>query len=280
MKRKVSVAVKALAVVAMALLLSSCLKLNMDLTVSSDNTVSGTVIFAVDKQLLEATGQTADQVIGENPLASPGAGVTTSSYDDGKYVGQKVTFDAVPITQFSGAGAEDLKIVREGDEFKVSGVLDLSGAMEGSGDAQPDQIAQQALGTADVRITMAFPGDVISSNGKVDGNTVTWEPKVGERTEIQAVASAIASSSFPWLWIAIGGAAVVVLLAIGIGVAARRRGKKGGEAPAAGEPVAAEGAPAPVVEAPPVGPVATGGPDAGTPGETLPPLPPPPGEMP
>jgi hypothetical protein len=264
MKRKVSVAVKALAAVAMALLLSSCIKLNMDLTVSSDNTVSGTVIFAVDKQLLEATGQTADQVMGENPFASPGAeGMTSSSYDDGKYVGQKVTFDAVPITQFSGAGAEDLKIVREGDEFKVSGVLDLSGTTGETGGSGSDGIAQQALGTADVRITMAFPGDVISSNGTIDGNTVTWVPKVGERTEIQAVASAIpSSSSFPWLWIAIGGAAVVVLLAIVLWVAARRRGKKGGEVPVA------------------VGSVATGGADAETPGETLPPLPPPPGEMP
>lgn len=259
MKRKRSVAVKVLGVVAMALLLSSCLKLNMDLTVSSNNTVSGTVIFAVDKQLLQASGQTVDQVFA-SPIVSPGTqGATTAPYDDGKYVGQKVTFDAVSLSQFSGSGSPtDLKIVREGDQFKVSGVLDLSGATQGTGGA----IAQQALGTADIWVKMTFPGNIISSNGKVDGNSVTWEPKFGERTDIQAVASAIpSSSSFPWLWIAIAAAAVVVLLAAVLAVTARRRGKKGAEAPPAGAVTTSE-----------LGADASGG--------TLPPPPPPPGETP
>jgi len=258
LKRKRSVAVKVLGVVAMALLLSSCLKLNMDLTVSSNNTVSGTVIFAMDKQLLEATGQTVDQVL-QSPIVSPGTqGVTTAPYDDGKYVGQEVTFAAVSITQFSGAGADELKIVREGDQFKVSGVLDLSGGTQGTGGGIP----AGTLGTADIWVKMTFPGNIISSNGKVDGNSVTWEPKVGERAELQAVASAIpSSSSFPWLWIGIAVAAVVVLLAVVLAVTARRRGKKGAEAPPAGAVTTSE-----------LGADASGG--------TLPPPPPPPGETP
>lgn len=279
MKNKGSVAVKVLGLVAMALLLSSCLKLNMDLTVSSKNTVSGTVIFAVDKQLLQASGQTASQVF-QSPVVSPGTqGVTTSAYDDGKYVGQKIVFDGVPVSQFSGASAEDLKIVREGDQFKVSGVLDLSGSSQQTGNPQWDQMLQQAMKTADIHITMTFPGNVISSNGKVDGNSVTWEPKIGERTEIQAVASAIPSSSFPWLWIAIGAAVVVVLLAVVLGVAARRRGKKAAEVPPA-VVAAATGAAPSVTEVPPGGPVAPSEPPVEASGETLPPPPPPPGETP
>jgi cobalamin biosynthesis Mg chelatase CobN len=273
-------AVKLLGLAAMALLLSSCLKLNMDLTVSSKNTVSGTVIFAVDKQLLQASGQTVDQVL-QSPVVSPGTkGVTTSPYDDGKYVGQEIVFDAVPLSQFAGASAEDLKIVREGDEFKVSGVLDLSSATPTTtGNPQVDQIAQQAMKTADLHITMTFPGSVTSSNGKVDGNSVTWEPKIGERTEIRAVASAIPSSSFPWLWIAIGAAAVVVLLVVALWIAARRRGEKGVEVPAA-VGAAATGAAPSVSEAPAVGPIGPSEPPSETPGRTLPAPPPPPGQTP
>jgi hypothetical protein len=236
----------------------------MDLTVSSDNTVSGTVIFAVDKQLLQATGQSVDQVIGENPIASPGEeGVTTSPYEDDTFVGQRVTFDAVPIAQFAGAeGSDTLQIVREGDEFKVSGVLDLSSGTEGTGDPQLDQILQKALETADISLTMTFPGEVVSSNGSVDGNSVTWAPKIGERTEIQAVAKATGGSSMLWLWIAIAAAVVlVVMVAV---FALRARGKKGAvvpeetaaggfgtEMPSAGAETPAAQMPPPAVEMPP-----------------------------
>jgi cobalamin biosynthesis Mg chelatase CobN len=239
MKRIGSVAAKVLALVAMALLLSGCMKLNMALNVSSDNTVSGTMIFAVDKQLLQATGQSFDQLVGENPIASPGeAGVTTSPYEDNKFVGQKVTFDAVPLAQFAeDQGSDTLKIVREGDQFKVSGVLDLSSASSDTGDAQLDQILKEALKSADISIEMTFPGKVASSNGSVDGNSVTWNPKMGERTEINAVASAIPSksSSSPWVWIVVGG--VIVVAAIVAGVLMGARGKKGGEPALAAEGV-------------------------------------------
>jgi hypothetical protein len=264
MRQRGSVVAKVLAVAAMALLLSSCLKLNMDLTVSSDNTVSGTVIFAVDKELLQATGQSVDQVIGENPIASPGEeGVTTSPYEDDTFVGQRVTFDAVPIAQFAGAeGSDTLQIVREGDEFKVSGVLDLSSGTEGTGDPQLDQILQKALETADISLTMTFPGEVVSSNGSIDGSSVTWEPKIGERTEIQAVAKATGGSSMLWLWIAIAAAVVlVVMVAV---FALRARGKKGAvvpeetaaggfgtEMPSAGAETPAAQMPPPAVEMPP-----------------------------
>ncbi|HEX7463413.1 MAG TPA: hypothetical protein VF382_00725, partial [Actinomycetota bacterium] len=231
MKRIGSVAAKVLAIVAMALLLSGCMKLNMDLTVSSDDTVNGTMIFAMDKQLLEATGQSFDDLMADNPIPTPSeAGVTTSPYEDDKFVGQEIRFDAVPLSKFNESeDAESLQIVREGDQFKVSGVLDLSSATGNTGDEALDKMLQEALKSADISIKMTFPGDVASSNGEIDGNSVTWAPKIGERTEINAVASAIPTkSSTPWLWIAIGG--VVALGAVGAGIMMAGRGKKGGEA--------------------------------------------------
>jgi hypothetical protein len=55
---------------------------------------------------------------------------------------------------------------------------------------------------------------VSSASGDIDGNTVTWEPRVGQNTEIQAVASAIPSSSSPLLMIVLIAAGALVLGAI------------------------------------------------------------------
>jgi hypothetical protein len=238
----------------------------------------------VDKQLLQATGQSVDQLIGQNPIASPGEeGVTTAPYEDDTFIGQTVTFDAVPIPQFSsGEGSDTLQIVREGDQFKVTGVMDLSSASGSTGDPQIDAIVQEALKSAEIRITMTFPGEVVSSNGTIDGNSVTWEPKIGERTEIQAVAKATGGSSFPWLWIVI--AAVVVVVVIVVVVALSARGKKGEAAPEveAGAEVTAPATPAaetaPAVEPtpPPVAPMVEPTPPPAPPAvETTPPPAPP-----
>ena len=82
--------------------------------------------------------------------------------------------------------------MREGDEFHVTGGFDMSG-QEFTG----TEIPQQFLENFEFRISITFPGPVSSASGDIDGNTVTWEPRVGQNTEIQAVASAIPSSSSP-----------------------------------------------------------------------------------
>ncbi|MGZ4149814.1 MAG: hypothetical protein ACXVQJ_07230, partial [Actinomycetota bacterium] len=53
---------RVLALVALALLLSGCLKLDEHLTLKPDNTVDGTVTFGVSKQLIQMTGQSASDV--------------------------------------------------------------------------------------------------------------------------------------------------------------------------------------------------------------------------
>ncbi len=222
---------------------------------------------------MDATGQTSDQLLSGNPIVSPGAqGVKTEPYDDGTFVGQKVTFDSAPLSEFGSAasGSDALQIVREGDQFKVSGAMDLSSSTQQTGDPQMDQLIQQAMQTADIRLSITFPGEIISSNGKVDGNTVTWEPKIGARTDLTAVASAKSSSSSSLMFILIG-AGVLIVLVVGA-FAMSRRGKKGGEAAPVAAPLAVE---PPAVEPPAVTtPSAEVVPPAEPPaGETLPPPP-------
>jgi hypothetical protein len=201
--------VRALGALAIALLLAGCFKVNMNLDVAADNTVSGNAIIAVDESLLELSGQSVDDLFADMDLSDLPPGSSADPYREDGFVGQEITFESVPLSEFAGNGAltgsatgEDLNIVREGDEFHVTGGFDMSG-QEFTG----TEVPQQFLDNFEFKISITFPGEVTSATGDIDGNTVTWEPKIGENTRIEAVASAIPSSSSPIL--------MIVLIAIG-----------------------------------------------------------------
>ena len=205
-----------LGMAAFALLLTGCFKVNMDVEVSPENTVSGTAIIAVDESLLELSGQSADQLFKDMDLSQLPAGATTDTYQEDGFVGQQITFNDVPLAEFSGNNSlsgtgtgDQLNIVRQGDEFHVTGAFDMSGP-EFTG----TEVPQQFLESFEFKISITFPGEVKSATGEVDGRTVTWQPKFGENTPVEAVASAIPSASSPLLMILLIVAGVLVLGAI------------------------------------------------------------------
>lgn len=213
----------------LALALTGCLKLDMDLSVATDDTVSGDVVFAVDKQLLELSGQSAEDLLGTAAaLPSDVQGVSAQPYEDDTFAGQQFTFDAVSLEQFNqeSGSADQLRIVREGDTFVVSGVLDLSSALSGATGANGFPGAEELFRSAEMRIRIAFPGEVIDTNGEVDGTTVTWVPTVGERLDIQATASAIeggGGGSTMTILLIVGGIVIVAAIVVGLLLARRRR---------------------------------------------------------
>jgi hypothetical protein len=217
-------ALRSLALAAMALLLASCFKVDMNLDVSQDNTVSGSAVIAVDKQLVALSGQNVDDLFKNADPTNLPPGASIAPYDDGDFVGQEITFDSVPLEKFSGANdpltgaGEELSITRQGDEFHVSGNLDMSGR-EFTGN---DQIPQPILDSFEFVISITFPGEVKSATGEIDGNTVTWEPKFGENNRIEAVASAIPSGGSPLVWILIAAGVLIVLLVAFLLIRARR----------------------------------------------------------
>jgi hypothetical protein len=203
---------KAMAAAAAAMLLTACLKLDMDLDVSSNDTVSGAVVLGIDKELLALSGQSADQFFqGQDLLPGGAGGVSVIDYDDGTFVGKQITFDGASLDEFNqgnvqGNGSDQITITREGDRFVVHGVLDLEfGATTGTPQAQ--QLAQQAKDSAEIRIKLSFPGAVRSANGTIDGNSVTWTPVFGERTSLEATAGA--TGSWPALGLILGFLALV-----------------------------------------------------------------------
>ena len=175
----------------LTLLLAGCLKLDMALTISPDDTVDGEMVFAVNKELLELTGQSVGDLLDGAAVPDDVPGATQEPYEDDRFVGTRVVFEDVALEDMQeGSDPDALSIERTGDTYEVSGVMDLTAddaALEGN--PFEDQFTE-TFDTAELRIAITFPGEVLETNGQVDGTTVTWEPVFGERTELQAVASA------------------------------------------------------------------------------------------
>jgi hypothetical protein len=240
----------------LALLLAGCFKVNMDMEVATDNTVSGSAVIAVDESLIELSGQNVDDLFAEMDLSELPPGSTAEPYEEDGFVGQEISFDEVPLDVFTGNQAlggsgtgEELNIVRRGDEFHVTGAFDMSGE-EFTG----TEIPQQFMDTFEFRISITFPGEVISASGEIDGNTVTWEPQIGQNTRVEAVASAIPSSSSPILMIVLIAAGALVLGAVAFFLTHRKAAAAPAGPTGFGDPTPFQGAP-PVSTEGPVGPV-------------------------
>ena len=256
MSTKSRTAARAVLGTAIAMLLAGCIRVDMDLEVSPENTVSGNAVIAVDENLVRLSGQSVEDVFSSTEgLSDLPPGASVDPYDEDGFVGQRITFDEVSLSEFSqsqslGGSGDDLSITRVGDEFHVSGRLDMTGAEFNTG-----QVPQQFLDTFEFRISLTFPGPVTSATGAIDGNTVTWEPKIGQDTQITAVASAIPSSSSPWLLIVLVIAAALVVAAVLFLLFGRRRQPAtadGTAAPPTSDGAASATATTPVTPAPPV----------------------------
>lgn len=204
---------KTAALVAGVMALTGCIKMDMDMKVSSDDKVTGTAIVGFSTQALSAMGQKPDAFIKEmladsqKELKDPknklpaGASTSVKAYNKGGFAGVETTFKNMPISELSKAtgaasnaansagggstSSDDFKIVRKGNTFTFSGVMDM--AMGETGTDGPDLAA---LGKPEIRIAITFPGTVTKHNGKLKGKTVTWEPALGKKTTMNATANA------------------------------------------------------------------------------------------
>ncbi|MBD5785135.1 hypothetical protein IF650_02980 [Cellulosimicrobium terreum] len=180
----------------LALLLSSCMRVDMNLTLHEDDTADGTIIMAISDEAAETLGMDPQEMwdqMGSEMESDMPEGATQEPYAEDGYTGTKMTYAGQPISEMSTGGAEELSITREGDEFVVSGTMDMTGEEfdPSTGDEQADEMTRQMMEGFEVRISVTFPGEVGETNGEVDGTTVTWSPVMGETNEISARGSAI-----------------------------------------------------------------------------------------
>lgn len=257
MRATLRTGLRVLAVAGLAVLLSGCIKAHQILTLNPDDTVDGSFIIGVSKELVDMTGQDPDALLEEmtasdSPLPE-GVDVETSDYDDGEYVGKQYTFSGVSLDAFNANG--EITIAREGDEFVVDGAADMSDP--GQGVDLNDPTTQQLMESFDVKVQVTFPGPISESNGEEDGNMVSWTPALGEVNEIHAVGSAIASGGGlggSLLWIILAASVVVIGLMVFFIRRSSMKGELTAEEIAEGTPQVHEAAPtdaAPTMGVPP-----------------------------
>lgn len=186
MKRTFGVALTA----ALAVLLSGCMRMHVNLTLEEGDKASGSMVFAISDTVAEQAGMEPKALL-EMMLAEEGdmapEGSTAEDYAQDGFTGTKWSFESTDIADASTG--QDLTIVRDGDDYVVEGEMDMTGE-EFAG----DELTAGMADSMDIAVSVTFPGEIKESNGEVEGNTVTWQPEAGQVTKMEARGSATADS--------------------------------------------------------------------------------------
>ncbi|MCW3819485.1 DUF3153 domain-containing protein [Micromonospora sp. DR5-3] len=255
--------------------LTGCTQLNLGLTVTSDDTVTGQLLLTVDKAELTSVDPgpvltpldprwpafkrwrnnvpaAFAELRRSLPALPPG---DETSYDNDKSYGVLISYHEKPLSHFNSAG---VNLARDGDLHRFTLSLDPTKYGEKATQYDP-QTQQKALQSMSIDISVTFPGRVIETNGTLVGRSVSWklianQPKPAELRAVaevpttpSAAAAPASSRSFPWLLIV--GGVVVLLLVAGVVVLLLRRPR----GPVAAAPTATT--PAPTTPADHPGPV-------------------------
>jgi hypothetical protein len=217
MLRDVAALLRGLALLGVAFALTGCLLADVDLTVTEDRTVEGTLRIAWDRAFLEQIDRDpveAQQEILDDLTDDAPDGMTCEPWEEPVYIGAACELVGVSIDDINQAEAFDqrLTLLEAGDDVVLSAVIDL--------DEVPTE-NPDLLETFQASVRVSFPGRVIDATGPIDGRTVTWEPQPGERTELLATAELVADSSTPIPVGVIGLVVVIVLLVAGLMLADR-----------------------------------------------------------
>ncbi|MBV1854965.1 LppM family (lipo)protein [Catellatospora tritici] len=209
-------ALAALALVAFGL--SGCMKLDMDLTVNSNDTLDGTAIVALDRSLLSMSGKSPQEAFdsaGDSVKDLP-KGSRTEVYDDGKFYGKKIIYDDLSFAAFNSGAAGAPRIEHANGKYTFTADLKT-----GASDLGPQaELARPFLSGIQITIALTFPGDIVEhdSRAQVDGRKVTWRLSLGEDNRLRAVAED--GPAFPWVVVAAVGGVAGLAVIVGIVVLA------------------------------------------------------------
>jgi hypothetical protein len=152
-----------------------CVRVNVSMTVSPDDTVSGQIFAAAKPRNSEDKGP---QFLNNLPFSNK---LSISSYKRDDYVGSQAVFSDLTFAELPqlanmnrDAAGVDLSLRRAGDLVILEGRADLTSL------ADPD---------ADVSLSVSFPGEVTSTNGsQVSSDIVEWKLKPGVVSSMNAQA--------------------------------------------------------------------------------------------
>jgi hypothetical protein len=197
----------------LTLTLSGCVRMGVEVDLKADDAATSSVVLAVEDKYLDQTGQSPDSVIdaltqGQDDPAQDA--VRTENFQQDGYTGTRYVYPDVAISDVGAQVGWPIKVVRKGGDYLVSGTLDLTEeGLKSRGGASIENLS--------VTVDITFPGKVRRSNGTIDGNTVRWEPTVGEAVEIRARGSASGpADQLADEVLVLGLSGLVILLLIGI----------------------------------------------------------------
>ena len=195
----------AIAAVSILLVTSGCMKVNMDLTVNSNDTVSGSIIIAFSNEAIDtAKSFGSESALNTDSLIKEQPGITVEEFKDADYQGSKVTFDQRPFDEFTtGTDADSLKFTRNGNIISVTGAIDMAGEDPSLIDqVRTNPLTSNLFSKSDISVSITMPGKVTSTTGLIEGNTVTFKGELGDNIIIDVQADD--SSPFGPFAIAIG----------------------------------------------------------------------------
>lgn len=183
---------RGLFVLAVLMLISGCLKLDADLAVGADDTVSGRYVVAYVKDPDRPSPGLAPP---RELLVSRGS-AQSRRYDDGTYLGTEYELRGVSFSDLAAFAAVQqqqrqtgtLRLTRDGDDIKLDGVFDFREVRPVN---RTPQQQEEAARRFSVRVRLTFPGDVYAANGRIEGRSVTWDMPPLQLTALTARASAL-----------------------------------------------------------------------------------------
>ncbi|WP_460356749.1 LppM family (lipo)protein [Mycobacterium sp. ZZG] len=201
-RRRLLALVLLLLVVAPSLI--GCVRVRASLTVSPDDRVSGQIVAAA---IPRDDNDKGPQLLNNLPFAQK---VAVSEYSRDDYVGSQAVFSDLTfaeLPQLAGmnrdAAGVDISLRRAGDLVILEGRADLTSLSD------PE---------ADVSLSVAFPGEVTSTNGEqISSSVVEWKmrPGVVSTMNAQARYTDPSARSFTGAAIWLGFASLIVAGVIG-----------------------------------------------------------------
>ena len=181
-----------------------CVRVHASITVSPDDRVSGQIVAAAKARDDKDQGPQFDLNV---PFSQK---IAVSKYDNDGFVGSEAVFSDLSFAEVPqlanlnrDAAGVDISLRRAGNLVILEGRADLTNVND------PD---------SDVQLTVAFPGEVTSTNGdRIDSEVVEWQLKPGVVSTLSAQARVTDPSTRSFtaaaLWLAL--AALVVAGVIG-----------------------------------------------------------------
>ncbi|MGI9610746.1 MAG: LppM family (lipo)protein, partial [Acidimicrobiia bacterium] len=168
--------------IGLALATTGCFRVEMDLTVTEEETVSGVIVMAMSESLLEMSGSSTDEVFEDtdvSELTEAGGEATVEPYEQDGFVGQTYTIEGAPLAAFT----EDGILTRTGEGWELAMDVGETIGTEPS-EMGEDQMIEGMFTGARYVIRMTIPGEVKDHNGTSQaGSRVEWAFQESELTD-------------------------------------------------------------------------------------------------